>query len=173
MNQATIRQNWDQFRTVNGIGLRAIALLPSDQLDAHPISGMRTPKELVVHMYQSIEAITAGVAKGEIQDFEAAEKPTAASFKTTDELVAWCRTQWAAGDKSIQGLTDAQVQGTVKTPWGHDFPGFVMLQILTDEYWHHRGQLYCYLRALGIAPHSIYDFDHNEPAFQRAQKSGA
>jgi uncharacterized damage-inducible protein DinB len=48
-----------------------------------------------------------------------------------------------------------------------------MLQVLMDEYWHHRGQLYCHLRSLGIAPPSLYDFEGNEPAFQQAQSSGA
>ncbi|MEP7027465.1 MAG: DinB family protein [Candidatus Eisenbacteria bacterium] len=173
MNKAVLTPSWDYFRTVNGVGLRAIALLPTDQLDTHPIPGMRTPKEVVVHMYQNIEGITAGVASGEIRDFEAEEKATADKIKSTDALVAWCRAQWDAGHTTFQGLTDAQVQADVKTPWGFAFPGFIMLQILSDEYWHHRGQLYCYLRALGIAPPSIYDFAHNEPAFQPAQKSGA
>ena len=46
MNKAAFDRTWNYFRTVNGVGLRAIALIPDDQLDAHPIPGMRSPTPL-------------------------------------------------------------------------------------------------------------------------------
>jgi len=166
VNKASVTQAWDHFRAVNGIGLRAIASIPTDQLDSHPIANMRTPKELVCHMYQIIDELTAGVAKGEVSDPTAAEEKAAATLKTNDQLIAWCQERWNAAEKTVRGLTDAQITSTVKTPWGHDFSGHGLLDVLYNEYWHHRGQLYCYLRALGVAPHSIYDFENNAPAYQ-------
>ena len=173
MNKASHDQSWDYFRTVNGIGLRAIAQLPADKLDAHPIPNMRTPKELIVHMYTIVVALPAAVAKGEIKDTDEEEAATAKRIRTKDELVAWTRAQWTEGARIANGLTEAQIAGMVKSPWGHDFEGYVMMQILYNEYWHHRGQLYCYLRALGVEPVSLYDFEHNEAGFERIRQASA
>ena len=171
MSKASVTQAWESFRMANGIGLRAIELIPADKLDSHPIPNMRTPKELVCHFYQIIPDLTSAVAKGEAFDSEPAEAKAAATLKTRDELVAWCKKNWADAEKTFAGLTDAQIAGTVKTPWGHDFSGSGMLDILINEYWHHRGQLYTYLRALGVAPHSLYDFAHNAPEYQAGARA--
>src|SRR5439155_9446780 len=48
MNQKTAMAMWDHIRQINGVTLRLIDALPAEQLDAHPIPNMRTPKELVV-----------------------------------------------------------------------------------------------------------------------------
>jgi uncharacterized damage-inducible protein DinB len=165
VDKKTFDKAWNYFRTVNGVGLRAIALLPEDKLDSHPIPGMRTPKELVVHMYQILEDLPRAIANGQAVDSTPAEGAAAARIRTKAELLQFCRERWDAAAKIAAGLTDAQLAGTVKTPWGHDLPGHVMHQVLNDEYWHHRGQLYCFLRALGIAPHSLYDTQNNEPEF--------
>ena len=48
-------------------------------------------------------------------------------------------------------------------------PGFAMLNLLPDEYLHHRGQLYAYLRQLGMKPPENWDFEHSAPEFQPKQ----
>jgi uncharacterized damage-inducible protein DinB len=173
MSSRTIEHSWDYFRQVFGIGLRAIAALPQDQLDSHPIPDMRTPKELVVHLVSNLGMLTKGVDTGEVHDVSEAEKATAARLKTVPELVAWSRTEWTAADRLARAVTPEKLAAKVKTPWGSDFDGFVMYEILYDEFWHHRGQLYTYLRAMGVAPAMIYDFEGNEPEFQpkAAQKA--
>ncbi len=171
MNKASVTQAWDHFRAVNGVGLRAIAMIPTDKLESHPVANMRTPKLLICHMYQSIAELTAAVVKGEATDPTPAEEKAALGIHTTDELVAWCKEKWNEAERNVASLTDAQITGTVKTPWGHDFSGHGMLDVLYNEYWHHRGQVYCYLRALGLAPHSLYDYEHNAPAYQLGAKA--
>src|SRR5438105_897019 len=140
MDKASLLRAWDEFRAVNGIGLRAVAALPEGALDAHPIPNMRSPKELVCHTYQILADLTAAVARGEAWDSTPDEEKAAQSIHSRDELVAWCRAKWDEADRTVRGLTDAQVAGIVKTPWGHDFTGHGMIRILLDEYWHHRGQ---------------------------------
>jgi uncharacterized damage-inducible protein DinB len=76
---------------------------------------------------------------------------------------------WAAGDKAAHAVTDAQLAGTVKTPWGDSFPGFAMFGIINDEYLHHRGQLYAFVRAMGIEPLMVWDFEHSAEAFRPRQ----
>lgn len=172
MDKTTFDRAWSYFRTVNGVGLRVVASLPTDQLDSHPIPKMRTPKELVVHQYQMIRDLTQAIVDGQAIDSTERESAAAARIHSTEELLAFCREAWDAGTRNVASLTEAQINGTIKTPWGHDFPGFIMLQALTDEYWHHRGQLYCYLRVLGAEPPSLYDTANNEPAFKETQAAG-
>ena len=54
MSGHSIEHSWDYFRQVYGIGLRAIAAIPNDQLDSHPVPNMRTPKELAVHLVSNL-----------------------------------------------------------------------------------------------------------------------
>ena len=162
MNQASIQRNWDYFRQCAGIALRAVEALPDGSLDQHPVAGMRTPKELVVHLFSMVREFPIAVREGAVRDYD--EAKLAAGIADKAALVAFCRDAWKDGDAAVAALTDAQIGGTVKTPWG-DHHGFVMMQILNDELWHHRGQLYVFLRALGVEPAMLYDYEHNEPAF--------
>lgn len=165
MNKATYDRAWNYFRTVNGVGLRAIALLPDDKLESNPISGMRTPKQLVIHMYQTVRSLTQSIVDGKLEDEEAAEKALDERIRTKAELLRFCHESWDAAAKTAASITDAQLAGTITTPWGHTWTGAESHRILNDEYWHHRGQLYCYLRALGVTPHSLYDTKNNDPEF--------
>ncbi len=165
MNRQQLTPMWDHIRQVQGVGLRCIAAIPDDQLDAHPVRDMRTPKELAVHMYAMVVRECAeSVLRGNITEID--EKPLRANIHTKAELLAFCRAQWDAADAAFAKVTDAQLQSMVKSPWGRDLPGFVMFQVTQDEYLHHRGQLYAYLRALGVEPPMLWDFEHNDPAFQ-------
>ena len=155
---------WEHFRQINGITLRIVSAMPSDKINTSPISGMRTPVQLVVHMYgQMVKNIPVGIVKGEISGFD--EKTSVAAIKTTDDLVRFCKECWTAGDVAAKQVTDANLSAIVKTPWGMDMPGWVCAGVICDEYLHHRGQLYAYARALGIEPPMMWDFAHNEPAF--------
>jgi uncharacterized damage-inducible protein DinB len=171
MNAATVKKDWDHFRTVHGIALRAVAALPENALDAHPVPKMRTPKELVVHMYGMVRAFPAGVRDGILKDPD--DAAAAAENRTKADLLAWCRLQWEAADVIVGRLDDAKVTGMVKTAWAGDLPGFALFRILNDEFWHHRGQFYCYLRLLGVEGPMIYDYENNEPAYQARQQAKA
>ncbi len=169
-NRQTFLGWWEHFRQMNGITLRMVAALPTDKLHSHPIKGMRTPVELLVHMYgQMVRNVPAGIAKGEIAGYD--EKSAVAKIKTTKDLVRFCKDCWADADTAAKSITDANLAAMVKTPWGMEMPGWACAGVITDEYSHHRGQLYAYTRLLGIEPPMMWDFEHNEAAF--APKAGA
>ena len=50
MNKTVLDQMWDQFRQKYGVYLRLLDLIPADRYATHPVSGMRTPAELAVHI---------------------------------------------------------------------------------------------------------------------------
>ncbi len=169
MNKTAVNAYWDHFRTINGITMRAIAAVPKDKIDTRPCKDMRTPKELIAHMYNSMRLIADGAAKGEIELTEEIDAKAAAGLKTHDDLAKFATESWKAASKSIESLSDAQISGMVKTPWGVSFPGFVCVNIIYDEHLHHRGQLYAYLRQMGVAPPMMWDFENNAAEYQPKQ----
>jgi len=169
MTKAQFTPWWDHFRTVNGITFRAIQAIPKDKIDARPCKDMRSPRELVGHMYYSMPSIAEGTLKGEIQWSEEADKAAVANVKSHEDLVRFAQEGWKTADRAFQAISDDQLAAMVKTPWGESFPGFVCANIIYDEHLHHRGQLYAFLRQFGIEPPFVWDFEHNAPEFQPKQ----
>jgi uncharacterized damage-inducible protein DinB len=168
MDKQAVLHIWDHIRQVNGVGLRLIETLPENKLDAIVIPGMRTPKELVVHMYgQVLRESAEGTVTGRITDnCERNEKQIAAGLKTKADLMRYCLECWNAADKAVRFLPEDRIMGMTSTPWGMSFPGFVAFTLMSDEYIHHRGQLYAYLRTLGGAPPHVWSFGENAEAYR-------
>ena len=165
MKKTSLDKIWDMIRLRHGIGLRCVQALPADQLDSHPIRDMRTPKELVVHMYGFMRVATESVLSGTlVWD----EKADLAKIKTRDELVAYAQGCWKAAQAAYAKITDAQLAAMVKAPWG-EMPGVAMITTIPEEYLHHRGQLYAYLRQLGVEPPTNWDFENSAPELRPKQ----
>ena len=172
MNAQKLATMWDHMRQVHGIGIRVLEAIPADKIDARPIPNMRTPKELVVHMYaMTFREISEGTLRGKITTLD--EKALVESIKTHAELVQFAKDQWKAADKAISQMTDTHLTNTVSTPWNFEAPGSVMLEIIQDEYLHHRGQLYAFVRALGNDVPMMWDFENNAPEYQPKQAAKA
>jgi uncharacterized damage-inducible protein DinB len=171
MNLAYIRTLWEEQRLVTGITLRATQAVPADKIDTRPIKEMRTPKELVCHMAATMRATAVGVTVGKFTLDESLEK--CVGIRTRDDLLRAMSDAWKTADKAVQSLTDAQAVANVETPWGFSPPGWVCVQIIFDEHLHHRGQLYAFLRALGVEPPFMWDFEKSAPEFQPKQHQQA
>ncbi len=165
MNKQVHLGNWEMLRLRHGITLRVVDQLTDEQLNAKPITGMRSALEIVVHMYSGMRQMVEGVVSGSLGD--SVEKSVLEKVKTKAQLLAYMAETWTASNTVAQGLTDAQIGGLVKTPWGEPFPGFAILGFIHDEYLHHRGQVYAFVRTFGIEPVMLWDFDHNAPEFQK------
>jgi uncharacterized damage-inducible protein DinB len=167
VNKPALDQMWDQFRQKYGVYLRAIEALPADRFHTHPVPGMRTPAELVTHISGTVvRDFAEGVAKGAITADESAEARLAAELGSKPALVAFARECFERANAAVARVGDTQLQAMVPTPWGSSWPGAVAFQILSEEFLHHRGQLYVFLRACGTEPPFIWAFAENEPAYQ-------
>jgi uncharacterized damage-inducible protein DinB len=171
VNLSYIQGIWEEQRLVYGISLRVMQAVPKDKMDSRPIPNMRTPKELIAHMSATMRAVAEGTAKGKIESYEETEKEFVA--KPHDAFMKWAEESFKVADASVRSLTDAQATSMVKNPWTTDFPAFVCIQIIFDEHLHHRGQLYAYLRALGVEPPFMWDFENNAPEYQPRQHQPA
>ena len=167
MNKPSHLAMWDSMRMRHGLTLRLIDQIPADKLEVHPIPNMRNAKELLVHMYACVSAFPQSALTGTVSSPD--EKALGAGIATKEQLITFVQQHWALGDKAAQDVTDAQLAGMVTTPWGAQYPGAVMFHLLSDEYLHHRGQLYVFLRAFGVEPVMNWDFDHNAAEFQPKQ----
>ena len=170
LNKQGLTAMWDMMRQKHGITLRLIEALPEDKLQTRPIPSMRTPAELIVHMYDiAVKAIPEGLARGKVTESESAEKATAAGLKTRHDVIAFVNDCWKAGDKAVAATTDQNLAAMVPTPWGMSMPGFALCGVVGDEYLHHRGQLYAYSRAFGVEPPMMWDFANNAEAYRPKQ----
>ena len=173
MNKQEFRALWGHVREVIGIGMRLADQLPADKLDTRPIQNMRTPKELLVHVFGYVKTIPAGIVSGTMTEMD--EKAALAAIKTKDDLLRYCRDCYKAGDQSAASITDANLAGMVKTPWGGmSMPGSALAGVVLDEFVHHRGQLYCMVRALGAREvPMMWDFEHNAPEYRSTATASA
>jgi uncharacterized damage-inducible protein DinB len=171
MNKQSHLMSWDMVRLRHGITLRLLEQFPADKLTSHPIAGMRTPVEIVAHIYGSASAIAEAVLAGKLEPHD--DLAVAPSIKTREQLLSFVHDAWARADRAANAVSDAQLSAMVGTPWGTAFPGFAMFGFIADEQLHHRGQLYAFLRTFGTEPVMVWDFEHNAPEFQPSQHAGA
>jgi uncharacterized damage-inducible protein DinB len=169
MDKAALDQMWDQFRQKYGVYIRLLEAIPEDRYRTFPVEGMRTPAELMVHVSGTVvRDIAEGVAKGEITADEAGEAQTAAQLGSKAALLAFARECFARADAAVKRIGDAELAAMVPTPWKSVWPGWVAMHVLSDEFMHHRGQLYCYARASGVEPPFMWGYGDNEAEFRPA-----
>jgi uncharacterized damage-inducible protein DinB len=164
----TRQELWDKrdsFNLVHGITLRAIETLSDNELDFRPKPGMRTPRELVFHVYGQEQALAESARDGsftmELALRSNPEDPsrTAAlgELATVADVVEYARACHDAAERIFRAMSEDDVVRPVNSPFG-SYPAWQYLVFAYDEHWHHRGQLYTYLRLLGKEPPMLYDY---------------
>jgi uncharacterized damage-inducible protein DinB len=167
LNKQWLDGMWDHMRQKYGVYLRVLEAIPADRFHDHPVAGMRSPTQMVVHTSGSIvRDIAEGVASGTIAADEAGEEAVAETLGSKDEVLAFARACWERADKAMDKVGDGQLAGTVDNPWGLPLNGTFAMVILNDEFQHHRGQLYAYVRACGSEPPFMWGFNDNAPEFR-------
>jgi len=155
----------DYFNMVHGVTIRGIAALSDQDLDFRPMARLRTPRELIFHIYAQ-EKIVAEAARDGRFTMEAAngsnpEDPSnaaaIAALATVKEAVAFANNCHEAAEAIFRSMSDEDVARPVESPMG-TYPAWQYFLFAYDEHWHHRGQLYVYLRLLGKAPPDLYGY---------------
>ncbi|MGD8280904.1 MAG: DinB family protein [Gemmatimonadota bacterium] len=165
MNKSALDTIWNQMRQKYGIYLRVLEAIPENKIHEHPIPGMRTAAELVAHTSGGIvRGFAQGVATGEIVDGPSVEE-TASKIQSKDDMLAFARECWQDADAAVTEVGDDELTRMVKTPWNMEFRGSVAMHTMNDEFVHHRGQLYAYVRACGAEPPFVWSYGENPPGF--------
>jgi uncharacterized damage-inducible protein DinB len=129
--------------------LRLFSLLPEKKLNWRPVESMRTLLEVANHLAQipSVDlAILTGTLHAEVQELERA------LFKTNPAELG---TLWEGGLEKLEQFYSALTPGEYARGIGRAFYGHEatypewLLEIITHGY-HHRSQLFTYLKILGV-----------------------
>ena len=165
MNREELLTRRDYFNMVHGVTIRAIAALTDHELDFRPMARSRSPRELIFHIYAQ-EKLLAEAARDGRFTVEAAlgsnpEDPSNASavaaLATVKEAVAFAHSCHDAAETIFRSMSDEDVARPVESFMG-TYPAWQFLLFAYDEHWHHRGQLYVYLRLLGKEPPNLYEY---------------
>jgi uncharacterized damage-inducible protein DinB len=165
MNKDELLARRQYFSLVHGVTIRAIGTLSDQELDFRPQPGMRTPRELVFHIYTQ-EKVLAEAARGgqftpDMANLSNPEEPSSAAavaaLATVSDAVAYAEACHRAADDIFRSMSDETIARSVESPFG-PYPGWQYSLFAYDEHWHHRGQLYTYLRLLGKEPPMLYDY---------------
>ena len=145
MNQQDLMKAVTQL---NGSLEELFAQIQPDQLDWRPHENMRTVMELANHLAQvpSVDLkIMQGGTEAEVRALEASLRRSSPS-----ELTHVWRSGVGAVAEFYAGLTPEQFETQVGTAfYGHAMPlSEWLLEIITHAY-HHRAQLFTYLKMLG------------------------
>ena len=171
MNLEFIRTIWEDQRLATGITIRAIQAIPADKVDARPVRDMRSAKELICHLADTMKHVATGITAGRIEAYDEGEKDP--SVKTREDLVRRMQEAWKAADAAVQAINETKAKAPIETPWNFSPPAWMCVQIIADEHIHHRGQLYAYLRAFGVEPPFLWDFENSAVEFQPKQHAPA
>jgi hypothetical protein len=106
MTRQQLLDKQDYFNLVHGITLRAIETFADDDLDFRPEPGMRTPRELIFHVYgQSAEAARDGSFTTELANRanpeDASTTAAVRALATVADLVAYARACHAAAEVAL------------------------------------------------------------------------
>lgn len=165
MNRQEFLARRDYLNMVHGVTVRAIGAFGDDELGFRPRPEMRTPRELIFHVY-SQERLLAEAAQSGRMTMEAANgsspEDAAASSDLTalvkvDDLRAFAERCHQTAETIARALSEEDLNRPVESPMG-TFPAWQYFSFAYDELWHHRGQLYTYLRLLGKEPPMLYDY---------------
>jgi uncharacterized damage-inducible protein DinB len=165
MNRQEFLARLDYFNMVHGVTMRAIGAFSDKELGYRPHATMRTPRELIFHIY-SQEKLLAEAAQNGRFTIEAANQsnpedeaafPELEKLLTVNDARKYAEMSHRAAEKILRAMSDDELVRPVESPMGTR-PAWRFFSFAYDEHWHHRGQLYTYLRLLGKEPPMLYDY---------------
>ena len=169
MNKPQLLARREYFDMVHDVTLRAIGAFTDDELDFRPRPLMRTPRELIFHVYSQEQLLAEAAQQGRFT-FETANRANPedeagakalTALVTVSDLRAYADACHQAAGEIFRAMSDEEIARPVESPLGA-YPAWAYFNFAYDEHWHHRGQLYTYLRLLGKEPPMLYDYGTGE-----------
>jgi uncharacterized damage-inducible protein DinB len=165
MDRQTFSMLCEYFNMVHGITVRAIDAFTDRELDFRPKPDMRTPRELIFHMYSQEKILAEAAQHGQFtteaaarsSPEEAAGAAEAQTLATVGDLRTYAQSCHQAAQNIFSRMSEAQLNHPVESPFG-TYPAWRYFAFAYDEHWHHRGQIYTYLRLLEKQPPMLYDY---------------
>ena len=165
MDKKELLARREYFNMVHGVTMRAIGSFADGELDFRPKPGMRNPRELIFHIYSQEKLLAQAAERGqftlEMANASNPEDQSAAAglaaLTTVSAAQAFADACHQAAETIYRALPEEQIARPIESPFG-TYPAWRFFLFAYDEHWHHRGQLYSYLRLLGKEPPMLYDY---------------
>jgi len=165
MNKSELAAKLDYFNMVHGVTIRAIGTFSDGELEFRLKPMMRSPKELIFHIYTQEKVAVDVVRQGRftMEDANRSNPETEAvaaelkALATVTDVRAYADACHRLADKTFRAMSEQDLNRPVESPFG-TYPASRYFDFAYDEHWHHRGQLYTYLRLLGKEPPMLYDY---------------
>jgi uncharacterized damage-inducible protein DinB len=126
----------------------AIGAIPSEQLGFRPAPDMMSARELALHMMGTYRFLRAGLGEN---DWSLESYKIEGPFETTAELLTEFDGIYRDVREKLAGFPSDAFELRVK-PFGVEQKISAMARAIADHEIHHRGQLFVYLRLLGVTP---------------------
>lgn len=143
-----LRRAVGAFRRVRGVTLAGLDRVPPQWLDWAPATGTYTCAELARHM-AAVPPFYIQVMQGRTAPFSEPSVERAPDLPAMRDFLEGSLRQW---EEFQAGATADQLAGTYTMPSGLRFSGRDLAWRLVEHETHHKGQLFTYLRILGVAP---------------------
>lgn len=166
MNKEALLAQYGYFNMVHGVTLKLIGTLADEDLHYRPRPDMRSVGDLILHTYGMLRSFAVGVAQGElpasVENANIPETPEGkeamSQLKTVADCQRFAETCFQEIQAALAAASAEQLAAQVKSPFG-TFAGWQYFSFAYDEHWHHRGQLYTYVRLMGKEPPMLYSYD--------------
>jgi uncharacterized damage-inducible protein DinB len=139
---------------------KALRMVPPGQLDFRPTPVSMSVRELSVHTYQAIYALTHAAATGAFQQADLDALPfDPARAERVEDILAYGRQVRDYVRGAVAAMSEEDLTRMTKNEVGPpSAPGYASMSMAYEEALHHRGQLMLYLRMMGVAPPRPYDY---------------
>ncbi len=165
MNKQQLLARLDYFDLVNTVTLRAIGTFSDDELGFQPRLAMRSPRQLIFHIYSQEQILaeaarqgrfTADMAKSSSPE-ESTNLPEIKMLMSVTSSLAYAKDRHQTAMDTFRSMSEEQVARQIESPFGV-YPAWQYFAFAYDEHWHHRGQIYTYLRLLNKVPPDLYGY---------------
>ncbi len=138
------------WNRVHKQSLRVMSVVPADRMDWRPSEGMFTMRELVWHLPESelgfVRTAMAGSTEKVALDL---------STSSPEEIVSVFEDQHKRLVEEVATLDEEKMNEEIEV-FNRRMRRKILLWSMTEHEIHHRGQLYTYLRLVGVAPPGLF-----------------
>jgi len=140
------------FDEAHAITCKVVRQVPEAHRDFRPMRDMMGAFDLIFHMFSQERAMLVGATRGELRFAEfATVEHDKENLKTIEDLARYGEKVHAQTRNWLSAASEDDFRKPTKTFLGPSTPERLLNSALVHMF-HHRGQLYVYLRLMGIEP---------------------